>query len=505
MNVKVQNVLERQVQSLSRRILLVEDNPADAEFIAERLKHHNLLQNEVVHVSSLNGALERLQSREFDAVLLDLRLPDGAGLECLRAVCERAIDVPVVVITGVDDDSLALSCIAEGAQDYIQKDEIPTQDLNRAVSYAMARAGEIEQRRSADALRQRLAQIVDVARDAIVSSSVDGLITSWNKGAERTFGFTSSEAIGQSLMDLICLPNDGLRAVPKGGDALLSAHERDGQHVEFSSLTKEGDIVDISAIASELHDAAGRIGGLAAICRDVSERQRRDTELRRRNSELLVRDERMRSFARYITDMLEQERARISREVHDGLGQQLSAVKWDLQAATHALGSSAKSRGVREKVMRAMEQVEQSMQAARKIALELRPSVLDALGLGEALRDEARRFSERTGCRVDVDVRTDLRPPKRTATALFRIFQELLTNVGLHARASNVAVDVDGENGDLVIRVADDGIGMDLDAASVKSSLGLLGIQERARMVDASFSIGRRQEGGTLAVVRVRC
>ncbi len=136
---------------MPRAILLVEDNPGDAVYIQDLLAEGlNTASTQVTHVLNLAEAIAVLRQHDpFEVVLLDLRLPDGSGVECVDAVRAGARNVPIVVLTGLDDDDLANSCIAAGAQDYLSKQEVRSRSLNRAIDHAVARVHEVEARRQA--------------------------------------------------------------------------------------------------------------------------------------------------------------------------------------------------------------------------------------------------------------------------------------------------------------------------------------------------------------------
>ena len=146
---------------MPRAILLVEDNPGDAVYIQELLTEGlNSPPARVTHVLNLAEAIAVLRRQSpFEVVLLDLRLPDGSGVECVDAVRSKARDVPIVVLTGLDDDELAISCIAAGAQDYLSKQEVRSRTLSRAIDHAVARSSVMEARRQAQELSIRSADL----------------------------------------------------------------------------------------------------------------------------------------------------------------------------------------------------------------------------------------------------------------------------------------------------------------------------------------------------------
>lgn len=488
----------------AQQLLLVEDNPGDAELITDLLSDAPSRPHRVVHVTTLADAIACLRTADIDAVLLDLRLPDGSGVESVMAIRTHAAHVPIVVLTGIDDDGLALSCISAGAQDYLSKQEIGTTHLKRSIGYAIARVAERAEHDRAEALRSRLAAIVEASSDAIVSTTVDGVITSWNRGAERMFGHTSAEAIGRPAREIL-RPADN--AALEQQDERI-ARVRDGSAStgpqELVRLRKDGSRVTLSAVSSNLRDAAGDVIGLAAICRDITEAKRRDAELVAMNAELMLRERQLRELAAKLDAVREDERTRISREVHDELGQLLTGLKMDLRWIGRRLEPSTPfGHVIAPKLAEAEALIDRTIVSVQRIALELRPSALDALGLAAALRDEARRFEKRTGVAAQVNVFSVRQPTGQVATALFRVFQELLTNVARHARAVHVRVTLDDDGDAWTLRVQDDGVGMPDVARHLNTSLGLVGISERLRAFGGTFAIESSEAQGTKAVARI--
>lgn len=472
------------------RVLVIEDNPGDAEMIRESLLEG---QYTVSAASQLSEGLRLLERDVPDVVLLDLNLPDGTGVECVDRVRTHANNVPIVVLTGGSDDALALACIRAGAQDYLKKGEVRPADAQRAIAYAMARAKEVTERGRADALERQLAAIVDNSREAILSTTIDGVVVSWNRGAERIFGFSPLEAIGRSASEVIRRV-DGGSAVPP-----LEPESGDGQPIEIQCLRKDGMRVSVSFVWSRFLDASGRGVALSAIGRDVTEARRRDDELKQRNAELEARDHQMRALTVRLHEIREGERTRISRTVHDELGALLTALKFDLRWCEKRVSVD---RAVAERLREAGGLVDQTVKTVQRIAVELRPSALDTLGLPAAIRDEVRRFSERTEITPQLRLTAETPTKPEVATVLFRVFQELLTNVARHAKASHVEVALESIDGHWVLRVTDDGVGVGHDNPGARS-LGLLGIRERLQALGGSFLLEGEAGLGTRAVARV--
>lgn len=485
-------------------ILLVEDNAGDAELIRDILAASLISCERLSHVTSLREASAFCRDSDIDVVLLDLRLPDGSGVECVATIRACGDDFPIVVLTGLDDEELALACLAAGAQDYLPKQDLQPQNLRRAVGYGIARIREAIHRRQVDAMRERHSAIVESSSDAIVSMTPDGIVTSWNRGAELIFGYRRDDAIGKHVRELMRSPNDVDR---QALDEYIRRAERgdasDAQEIVW--LRQDGVPITLSVVTCALPDGSGGLTGIASICRDVSEAKHRDDELRRRAVELQTRNRQMRALTVRLNAVREEERTRLSRQVHDELGQALTSLKMDLRWTTRRLtpDHSPVSEAILARLAETERLLDESVATVQRIAVELRPSALDVLGLPSAIRGEARRFEARSGIAAAVEVRAVSLPDPKIATALFRILQELLTNVARHAQASRVCIGLEQAGDCWVLQVEDNGVGLRGSDAHRLSSLGLLGMQERADALGGSVSLRRGKAGGTLATARI--
>lgn len=262
-----------------RRLLLVEDNPGDAELVRELMSAtQEREREELVHVTTLEAARSALGRDAVDAVLLDLHLPDGEGVDCVRAIRKRARQTPIVVLTGRASDD-GLSSIEAGAQDYLSKNGLESETLRRALRYAIARAAEQAARTETLHLQEQLAAIVEASSDAIVSTTPDGKVVSWNQGAERIFGFERAEALGKNLLEIM-QPADGAAAAEY--ERLLRDPARAEGFGAAEALVrprKDGTLVCLSAVSSVLRDAAGAVTGFSIIARDVTDQKLREDEL----------------------------------------------------------------------------------------------------------------------------------------------------------------------------------------------------------------------------------
>lgn len=231
-----------------------------------------------------------------------------------------------------------------------------------------------------------------------------------------------------------------------------------------------------------------------AVDRALREAEQR-AQNRRASEELRESHARLRALSIYLQTVREEERTRIAREVHDELGQALTSCKLDLSWIAGRLPKDLKP--LQEKAKALTAHIDSTIQTVRRISSELRPGVLDHLGLAAALEWQANEFQNRTGIRCDL--RTNIRDvplEPNLSTNLFRIFQETLTNIIRHAGATRVDVHLHADRSRIKLEVRDNGRGIKKQEISNTKSMGLLGMRERASLLGGTFSIGRLPRGG---------
>ena len=351
---------------------------------------------------------------------------------------------------------------------------------------------DITERRFADDARARYTAVVESSSDAIYTKSSDGKILSWNAAAERLFGYRADEAIGRSVTMLA--PPDRFDEIP----AILERLRR-GERIEALQtvrMRKDGTRVDVSVTISPMRDSAGTIVGSAAIARDFTAQKREE--------EALIRSEaQLREFAGRLRAAREAERTRIAREIHDELGQALTALKIDLFGLGQAVPDAHRD-ALQEKTRTMAAIVDAMVDKVRTLATELRPGVLDSLGLGAAIEWTVQQFARRTGlrCRVDLPPEPIRVDPDRSID-VFRIVQEALTNVARHATATQVEVVLRVLPDTLALTVHDNGRGITAREIADPRAFGLLGIRERALLWGGRLDIQATSEGGTTVTVAI--
>jgi len=239
-----------------------------------------------------------------------------------------------------------------------------------------------------------------------------------------------------------------------------------------------------------------------AVNRAMRETQER-AKHRRAEEQLRESHERLRALSTYLQTVREEERTRIAREVHDGLGQALTGCKLDVSWIAGKL--SRDQRPLLDKTKALAAHIDSTIQMVRRIATELRPGILDHLGLAAALEWQANEFQTRTGIRCDVQADIgELNLDADVNTAFFRIFQETLTNIIRHAGATQVMVHLKEKDGRVIMEVRDNGRGISKGEISNTKSMGLLNMRERAGLLGGDFKIGRVSRGkGTVVTVSI--
>jgi PAS domain S-box-containing protein len=312
---------------------------------------------------------------------------------------------------------------------------------------------------------------------AVLSS--DHTVLHCNRRFAGFLGVPLQSVIGSSMQDLVW-PDDKARL-----DALLRSGARKNCRGEIRLQSRKVVPLPVHFSLSPL-----RLDGTRAICliaSDLSEAKRAEQELR-------ASSEQLRSLAGRLVSVREEERARISREVHDELGQALTAVKMDLAWLAGRLPRTNSQ--MLERIRSTRQLAARTIQSVRRISTELRPAVLD-LGLAAALEWQAQEFQARSGIQCKVRLLTKEVFAPDVSTALFRILQEALTNVARHAKATRVEVVKQKLRDRLVLRIRDNGRGFDPADPSSSKSLGLLGMRERAAILGGQVNISSAPGKGT--------
>ena len=311
-----------------------------------------------------------------------------------------------------------------------------------------------------------------------------------NEAYARQYRVSLDELIGKTPAEFFAHDVDAGKA---GWRAMFDAGHL---HAETDERRMDGTPVRIEGHYLCVYDERGRITGHLGIQRDITDRHRAAEEIAESREQL-------RALAARLETIREEERTRIARELHDELGQALTGLKLDLAWIERRLSRHAQAELV-TRCANLLGRLDDVMVSVRRIITELRPSVLDQLGLAEAIEWQAQEFAARTGLQLELSIDCDAPSPTGdVASAVFRMLQETLTNVARHAHATRVRVALDVAGDALTLDVADNGRGITSEELRGSHSLGLLGLRERALACGGSVSITGHPGLGTTVSLRL--
>ncbi|MBD2465082.1 response regulator [Oscillatoria sp. FACHB-1407] len=257
------------MERCSIHVLLIEDNPGDARLLWELLLEVNSVKFELEQVDRLSQGIQRLQDNIFDVILLDLTLPDTQGFETFTKLHNCARNIPIVVITGLNDETIALSAVQEGAQDYLVKGQLTGDLLVRSIRYA------IERKRTEHKIREQAA-LLDIATDAILVEDLHHEIVFWNKGAEQLYGWSAEEVLGKRTDALLYKqPTAQFREAQK---ILFQQGEWSG---ELQHISRRGKEIIVESRWTLMRDEDYKPKSILVVSTDVTERKTLESQFLR--------------------------------------------------------------------------------------------------------------------------------------------------------------------------------------------------------------------------------
>jgi PAS domain S-box-containing protein len=343
-----------------------------------------------------------------------------------------------------------------------------------------------------------LAAIVDSSDDAIVSKTLDGVITSWNAGAERLFGYTAREAVGQHISLII-------PANRRDEETVIIERIKKGERIEHFDtvrVRKDKTPLDISLTISPVRDATGKIVGASKIAQDITQRKRIERELREseeryrtladaldtqvqfRTQELETSNSALRDLSGRLLASQDHERRHIARELHDSAGQTLAAL--GMQLARISADAKKNPAQLAKDVEDAEELVRHLSQEIRTTSYLLHPPMLDENGISSALSWYVQGLAERSSLAIDLKVPDDFgRLPSEMELLIFRLVQECLTNIHRHSGSKTARIRVERKESSVDVEVQDQGRGMSperlAEIQSQGTGVGIRGMRERVR------------------------
>src|SRR5436190_1938698 len=322
----------------------------------------------------------------------------------------------------------------------------------------------------------------------IVFSKTDFTILEVNAAAISHYGYTREEFLRMNAKEL--RPTEDVSRFEEQIREPIRTYKNLGI---WRHKKKDESVINVEITGHEI--VYRNIPARLVLCNDVTEKLKTEENLKRSYQEI-------RQLASNIEKIREEEKIKIAREIHDELGQQLTGLKMDVAWLSKKL--DAKDTILLDKTREIMQLLDQAVKSVRRIASELRPGLLDDLGLVAAIEWQGEEFEKRSGIKVQFDheIKNETIPPA-LVTGLFRMYQESLTNVARHAHASRVMVSLHQTDDEVVLEITDDGKGFDSKDIKNKKTLGLLGMKERTMMMGGKYEVVSNPGKGTTVVVSV--
>ncbi|HEX8556524.1 MAG TPA: response regulator [Pyrinomonadaceae bacterium] len=474
----------------SQTILVVNDDPDHLDMMRLLLEKAGY---RVVTAPDGREGVHLASTLNPDLVISDVNMPVLDGIElCRRLRAQPGTRLlPIMLVSAERMGSTnAVEGLRAGADDYLEAPYDPMRMVAKVTRL-------LERRRAEERLRHSERQLAEAQRLARIGNWEWDIRTNtvvWSDELYRVFGLEPQEfgATYEAFLERLH-PDDRQEVMSITERAL----ERPGPFTHYHRVILPGGSVRILHNRGEvIVGEDGRPVRMFGTEQDVTERRQAEEQLERSNEQL-------RSLSVRLQAVREEESIRIAREIHDELGGALTGLKMDLSWISKRLAGECPA-AVRQKLQSALELIDETVVKVRNISTELRPSVLDDLGLAAAIEWQAREFEKRTEIRCEiVSLHEDITFSPEKSTAVFRIFQEILTNVSRHAQASRVEVRMTGQGGDLLLKVSDNGRGIEEGKVAEATSIGLLGMRERAMIFGGQVDVAGVEGRGTTVVARI--
>ena len=478
------------------RLLFIEDSENDVMLLLHRFRNAGYAPT-YLQVASESGMREALQRESWDVILCDHNLPGFSAQAALRTIQDLCLDLPFIIVSGVMQEDEAIAAMRAGAHDYLSKNKL--ERLIPAVERELREVGNRREKRLAEqTLRQseaRLRALTDNIPGVVfqMGYTPDGMLgfQYLSEAAAMLFGISADELIGSSagwmtwllkedlpgFMEAACVSSENLSTLNWEGRIQLSTGEQ-----KWINLRSSPRLSELGAVIWE------------GVMWNITHSKRVEADLRESRSQLAA-------LSNHLQRIKEDERERIARDVHDVLGGTLVAMKFEMSLLESKLDSNPAR--ARERAHNVGCMVNDAIATVGRVTRELRPGILKDFGLAAAIESHGEDFAQRTGIICNMvcpDLVLD--PGYDTALALFRVFQEALTNVSKHARASEVNVRLMQEGDQVVLDITDNGCGLAATDLRKPRSFGLRGIRERLTSLGGRLELNPVVPHGTRLTLR---
>jgi len=482
------------------KILHLEDLPSDAELVSHELKKGGIVFESCV-VDNKKDYTKALQDFAPNLVLSDHSLPMFDSREALYLLKTSGLKIPFVLVTATISEEYAVEIMKDGAYDYVLKDRL--QRLPQAIRNAMERwQTEVDKQKYLEEIISKealLREAEHMARFGSWQTDYEKGSSKWSDESYRILGYAPGEvqpSFENLLKSIHPEDHDYVKNTLEKAIRDLNSHKLNFRIIDRNGIVKY--IRSEIMIARNKDKKTIRITGFN---QDVTEMKLAENARTKAEGEILEMNKQLRELSSHLQNVREEERKHIAREIHDELGQQLTGIKMDLAMMKQDSISEKKIND--QSISEIMNMVDDAIKTVRKISSELRPSVIDDLGLLAALNWQSHEFEKRYGIPCSFTSSVKEYPfEKGFVTGVFRIYQESLTNIARHANATEISSSLSEEDDHLNLSIKDNGVGFNQETIR-KKSLGIIGMKERAIMFGGEFSIDSKEGQGTRITVRL--
>ena len=467
-------------------ILLIEHNRADRDVFERELKKAGIeyILRNAENIEQVDHILNEYLP---DVVVCDFVSISLSAPEAVAYIKQYAPAIPLIMYSGTQDEEIVVESMKAGAADYIFKGH------STRLSHSIFRA--IEQKRIQEELRharERFNTLTKVATVGIFLAAQDGSYLYVNERWCDITGLSTEESFGEGFIEAVH-SHDKKRVLTEWKKAVANKEQFYSEY----RVTRKTDDAEIWVLAQALPEieSDGTVAGYVGTITDITDRMHSEIQIDQSRKQL-------RALTVRLQTVREEERTHIAREIHDDLGQALTGLRMDLSWLMKQ--SNPADKKIQKRLDSMLSLTDTTIHKVRKIATDLRPGILDDLGLAAAIEWQSKDYQERTGIQFQFQssIEEFVLDEKRS-TAFFRIFQESLTNVVRHAQAKNVDISLRQEGNAIVLTVKDDGKGISAHEINNPRSVGFLGMRERAAVFGGEISVSGAPNKGTMVRVKI--
>ena len=467
-----------------RAIELTLETDSAAETIVEEVEKLSIINKDFLNNAIAESDRDKRLSSMITIIMCSLAVLIGVGV---AIVLSRGITKPITSLASAAD-AIAKGNLT-GIEEIISRDEIG----NLANSFNKMT---VNLKKSKDSLKQseeRYKDLIENSPEMIYQTDKESFFVGVNKTMLNKLGFLPEEMRAIKVEDIV--PAHEGEKVRKHIQKVI---EKGNDSIETTFLSKKGETVYVEINATAMYNSSNNLIQTKAFVRDITERKKVEmVEKHEKDLQLL---------SSQIISVQEEERRRISRELHDETGQALTAMKINIEMMENEIPEN--SSGIRQRLVETKRLLTNTLQEVRSLSFELRPSLLDHFGILAAIRGYSKNFSERTGINVEVCGKDIVeRFPPEVEILFYRCAQEALTNAAKHSEAEKVIIDIVQNESILCMKIKDNGKGFDVENHLEKnmtgSSIGLFGMRERVALMNGELKIHSEKNKGAELEIRV--